>query len=234
MSYDVCKECGEENPINAVYCQECGSKLNTIHLGLIEKILSIANGEADNVEKARQDKSDKILNDNNLDATEKLNRLLEFKIRFDEVAVISDTQKLIFNTIIYDSIMLNYTFEDDVKEGLANDLIDSIDKAVMPYDRAKILSKRIDGNLKFAKKIEHIETMRASNLSSWAQNKAQGVAYYIVDFCNNENCKTKFEGKIYNIDDLENMPPFCFNCGCSPVFVNDLDEARSWAEEIEQ
>jgi predicted amidophosphoribosyltransferase len=45
MSYEVCKECGEKNPIYANYCQECGKSLNnnSKYNNDVDNIISIIN-----------------------------------------------------------------------------------------------------------------------------------------------------------------------------------------------
>jgi tetratricopeptide (TPR) repeat protein len=224
MSYVVCKECSEKNPINALYCQECGRKLK-INQELIDKILRMANEEVKILDKAMENK---------LKKAEDLTQILDFKIEFKDEQDINQKQKVILYTIIYENIMSDYNFKDDVKKGLAMDLIDSMEKQLMPNERIKILSKRINGNTDLAEKIENNETMKASILSSWAQDKARGASYFIVDFCNNKKCIDAFEDKIFDIDDVDNIPPIYSNCGCVPISVSNKAEAQKFNLEISQ
>jgi hypothetical protein len=104
----------------------------------------------------------------------------------------------------------------------------------MPNERVKILSKRINGNTELAEKIEHDEIMKASSLSSWAQDKVRGSTYFIVDFCYNKKCIDAFEDKIFNIDDVDNIPPIYSDCGCVPMFFTNEKEAQTFASDISQ
>jgi len=169
MSYVICKECGEKNPINALYCQECGRKV--IKSQFYEKILSMAKEEVT---------KDKKIWQNKLEQTENPLELFNFKIEIKVDQEMSNSQKTIMYTIVYESLMLNYSFNDFVKEGLAKDLIEGMEKQLMPYETTKKMSIRLNGNLDLAKQIEHAEIMRAAHFSSWIQSKVDEMNF----FCN--------------------------------------------------
>ena len=40
------------------------------------------------------------------------------------------------------------------------------------------MSKRLNGNMDLAQKIEHDEIMRAANLNSWIQSKVRRIKYF--------------------------------------------------------
>lgn len=137
------------------------------------------------------------------------------------------------STIIYESVMINYTFDLKIKEELALTLINSIENAELPYDKIKKLTTILNGNQELAELIEHLETMNISHLTSWAQAKSDDMKYFVVDFCFDKYCTKIYEGKIFSIDQVNLLPPLYQNsCACIPMYYHNFEEAQSYVKEI--
>jgi SPP1 gp7 family putative phage head morphogenesis protein len=87
-----------------------------------------------------------------------------------------------------------------------------------------------------ATRIVRTETMRATNSAAYIQAKSEGKQYWTVDNRDEacEVCVEEFEGRVFPIDDVENLPPVHPNCACVPEFHEDKSEAQDWADQLQQ
>lgn len=131
--------------------------------------------------------------------------------------------------------------DDDTRRELGTKLSDIIEhnrtapqiEKLMPRDVATELSKVLDGNVSRAEAIARTETMRSANLASWSQAKAMDATHYTVDssFEACEECSETYDGQVFPIDDMENLPPLHPNCACVPLFGSE-EELRGDAQEL--
>ena len=223
MSNEVCKECNEKNPSDSLYCQNCGRRL------INSQFYDIIRFKADDLIAKNKIRDVEL---NKAQKPKDISELLNFKIGFsDDPNIVKEYHEKRFNPILEESIMLNYNYTDEIKKGLIKDLNDGMLNQLMPYDKAKKLSLRL-GNFELAQKIEHEETMRASNMSSWIQAKSEGLNYFFVDFCNNEKCINKYKYTYFDIDNVEDLPPLYTDCGCVPYYYDTIEEVENDGREI--
>ncbi len=133
--------------------------------------------------------------------------------------------------------------DDDTRSELGSKLSEIIQhnrtaeqsEKLMPRDVAIELSKTLDGNVARAEAIARTETMRAANLASWSQAKAMDATHYTVDssFEACEECSETYDGQVFPIDDIDNLPPLHPNCACVPAFGGEED-MQGIADELSQ
>lgn len=140
--------------------------------------------------------------------------------------------------------VMNYVtkLDNDTKQALSDIVTKTIkdnlgvpvEQRVMPEQLAQMMSQELNGNVARSRMIARTETMRASNLAGWSQNKAEGCTHFIVDnraeSC--EECASEFEGEVFTIDQIDVLPPVHPNCACVPEFFKSEDEAQSWSDTL--
>jgi hypothetical protein len=121
-----------------------------------------------------------------------------------------------------------------VADTLQHNLGAPIQDRIMPEQLAQNMSRVLDGNISRSRMIARTETMRASNLASWSQNRAEGSTHFMVDnraeSC--ELCADEYEGEVFTIDQLDMLPPLHPNCACVPVYFTDETEAQDWSNQL--
>jgi len=120
-----------------------------------------------------------------------------------------------------------------MKDNLRKIAVDAYGKNTNPQQLAYRLEHEIQGlsNTR-AKAIARTETMRANNLSNYANAKINmGAKSYRVisapDCC--EDCKETYQDGYlwFDIDDLEHFPPLHPNCRCTVVFSTKTAEENN-------
>lgn len=232
-----CPYCDEKNPNNAQFCQECGKKVNLsldINLPenkkLLKTILKLYEEENQRILKIWQDKPEILIgaikntlsggffNNTAEDSTPKENNL----------------NSIITKTIITHCIMHNYDLDRDMKEELVHIMIEGYENKRIPHYTVKDMTIKLNGNELLANTIHYTESMRASNLSQWAQGKTEGAEYFVVDIPYNacERCFSTYGGTIFNIEQVNMIPPFHGLCSCVPSFFFSKGEAKDWTDQI--
>ena len=86
-----------------------------------------------------------------------------------------------------------------------------------------------------ATRIVRTETMRATNSAAYIQAKSEGKQYWTVDNRDEacEVCVDEYEGQVFPIDDVANLPPVHPNCACVPDFHYEKEEAQDWADQLQ-
>lgn len=86
-----------------------------------------------------------------------------------------------------------------------------------------------------ATRIVRTETMRATNSAAYIQAKSEGKQYWTVDNRDEacEVCVDEYEGQVFPIDDIANLPPVHPNCACVPDFHYEQQEAQDWADQLQ-
>lgn len=197
-----CPYCESENPEEAIFCQECG-----------EVIINIIRSH---------------------EKLELIEKILTAKLEDDE-----DFNKIMYMILTY-NIVENYNF--DVKEDFAKEMIrimnhngkSPIHERIMPDATVERLSKYLKGNIELTETIYNTELMRASSLAEWCQNKRESSTFYIVDNkpdgC--KECIRKYEGNVFNINQIDMLPPTHSKCTCVASFFFSEERARESAIEI--
>lgn len=141
----------------------------------------------------------------------------------------------IIQTTMVDSVM-NYVtrMDTDMKRELGQILSDGYSNRMMPRDIVRQMTDRIGINESRAGMIARTETMRSSNMASWAQNKAEGAKYFIVDHraaaC--KHCIKLFRKRVFKIDEAKYIPPIHPSCACVPVYFYTKADAQEYLSRV--
>ncbi len=141
----------------------------------------------------------------------------------------------IMKKIFMDSSMNYLTKLDiDLKKQVGDILFKGYTEKQFSADTIKQMAHKIGISKGRAGTIVRTETMRASNYSSWLQNKIEGATHFIVDYRPTAciHCIKRFAGRIFLIDEIANIPPIHGNCACVPQFFTSEKEANDFVNRI--
>jgi hypothetical protein len=111
--------------------------------------------------------------------------------------------------------------ENDKKE-LRTILVQAYDKKQAPRDIGKAMFNKIDKiSMKQAQNIAQTEGMRTINLTGYfnAKLNRHGRSFTVnsgPECC--DLCRKTYEGKIFDINEIDKLPPLHDKCGCVPLF----------------
>lgn len=134
-----------------------------------------------------------------------------------------------------------YTLVSRVGEDLKNEMrrvaVESYNAKNTPAQTAKLLGERIDSlSRSRCQAIARTETCRAANLANYLNAKEMGAKSYRV-LCNDgccEYCQDEYGcdesggtgDTLYDIEDMDSMPPLHPNCRCTPVWSMEKPEGK--------
>jgi SPP1 gp7 family putative phage head morphogenesis protein len=139
--------------------------------------------------------------------------------------------------IIRDSSMQYLTkMGEDMKEQFRKLMADDIDSGLGMRDISKDFQNAIStmANTR-ADTIARTETVRARNLADYVVAEDKGYECFMVisaDTCC-EICAEVFPGKIFQMDDLDMLPPIHPRCRCTGKFYRTEDLGQKMADEYE-
>ena len=88
-------------------------------------------------------------------------------------------------------------------------------------DIMKNLIEETDLTQEDVEKIARTEAVRIKNLAQWYIYKNKGFKHFKVNYtkkaCN--KCVSKYKNKVFNIDDIEDLPPVHDLCMCVAIFL---------------
>jgi len=133
------------------------------------------------------------------------------------------TQELVKGMITENTMHYVTKLGEDVKNEMRRLAFNAYRNRVPPAELAKTLARRIRGlgNTR-AKAIARTETMRAANLANWAQARYEGARSFTIihfmDYCGKCEELYKDGTEVFDINEVENLPPVHPNCRCVPRF----------------
>ena len=116
---------------------------------------------------------------------------------------------------------------EDLKSELRETLATNIENGMVSRDVAKELVDKVDGMSKGrASTIARTETSRATNLGNLYKYKDMGYKSFTVDYTGDacDLCVEEYQNKVFDIDDIDNLPPFHPNCYCVAMFHPETPE----------
>ena len=126
---------------------------------------------------------------------------------------------------------------DDLKNEMRRIAVESYNAKNTPAQTAKLLGERIDSlSRSRCQAIARTETCRAANLANYLNAKEMGAKSYRV-LCNDgccEYCQEEYGcdesggtgDTLYDIEDMDAMPPLHPNCRCTPVWSMEEPEGK--------
>jgi hypothetical protein len=124
------------------------------------------------------------------------------------------------------------------KMELRNILVEAYDKKQAPRDIGKAMFNKIDKlSMKQAQNISQTEIMRTSNLASCYNAK---INMHARSFTVNSGpeccdlCRKTYEGKIFDIKEIDKLPPLHDKCGCVPLFSMDPVDGSNPHDALER
>lgn len=150
----------------------------------------------------------------------------------------SQTPTAVMNIIretTIDSVMKYVkSLDTDLKQNVSEILVKGREAGQMPQQTINQIVERLGVDTNRGNLIARTETMRASNLAGWSQNKAEGATHFVVDSSPTacKRCIKTYEGRVFTIDQTSMLPPWHPRCECVPMFFYSEDEAQSMAEDV--
>ncbi|WP_414470301.1 hypothetical protein [Methanobacterium sp. ACI-7] len=236
MPYLVCKKCNgyyelqKGESVNDFEECECGGTLKQVdHLNIpynkdrVKVIIETFKTDSRYFQKP--DNSGEKLSIN-VDYSDGINRLLK-EDKSSKKQTPKELQRSTLKEVASISELYNFDYIDPLDDDKRLKIIETIAEAVYEgkgiIDAANKIMSRTSLNYDDAMHISKNEINRVKNLAAWYINKERGYKYFKISKSFNacKECNKAYDNILFNIEQVEMLPPLHDLCKCNAIFYKE-------------